>query len=202
MNVFSTAILIVFCSLLGSAFSDTCLECLAINSTVCEGTEVECLGNAGCMTASQIYKHGDKNYKSLYRSCANTTFCGNFASMTQDPNVTIRTYVSCCEGDNCNTNPFYIPTENSTLNGLKCPSAYCEDTTGPCDGDLKMMECRGSETQCINYGGHVQDPNKYQNDYSVQSCINPLGCRLNFKCLIAVEEIKNVRLECSEGVKA
>ncbi|XP_066462621.1 phospholipase A2 inhibitor 31 kDa subunit-like isoform X2 [Eleutherodactylus coqui] len=157
MNVFSTAILIVFCSMLGS---------------------------------------GDKNFKSLYKSCANTALCGGYGSMTQDPNVTIRIYVSCCEGKNCNTNRFYIPTENSTLNGLKCPSAYCENTTGACDGDLKMMACRGSETQCVDFRGRVKDPNDYQDDYCIKACINPLGCRENFKSLIGVQEIKKVKLEC------
>ncbi|XP_066428743.1 phospholipase A2 inhibitor and Ly6/PLAUR domain-containing protein-like [Eleutherodactylus coqui] len=199
MNVFSIAILIVFCSLLGSAFSYKCLSCSPLNSTVCAAKSIDCPTDQ-CMTASQNSTYGGKTFSGVSKGCANDNMCGEYGSVSQDPHVKVRAIATCCNGKNCNTDPFHIPNDNLTLNGVRCPSAYCENTTKECKKGLKIVECRGSETCCFDYRGRIQDPQKIQKDYSVKGCNNPMACECNFNCLLQMKEIKREFLECCNKV--
>ncbi|XP_075697023.1 protein RoBo-1-like [Rhinoderma darwinii] len=194
MNSLSTTFLIVFCALLGSAFSHQCIYCLSTNSTVCNETEVECIGER-CMTGSQYYHNDDKVFYSIYKGCANESLCGAMGSMTRDFNVKIRIYASCCTGNKCNTDAFQLPAEDPKPNGVKCPSCYSKGTTKECTS-TRPMKCTGSEKQCINYRGTVSNPDGSVEKYSVKSCINYDGCLNNFNCLIKVEEQNRVFLKC------
>ncbi|XP_066428744.1 phospholipase A2 inhibitor gamma subunit B-like [Eleutherodactylus coqui] len=200
MNVFSTAILIIFCSLLGSAFSFKCLACSSDTTQTCTGVPIDCPTDQ-CMTVSARSIYGTNNFASIYKSCANTALCGAEGSITENPELKIRVSVNCCQGTNCNTDLYNIPTENSTPNGVNCPSAYCEDTTEPCNTDLKMMACTGSETCCFDYRGKLKGPDKTVKDYSVKGCISPLACKCNFKCLPQMTEIERKSLECCNKVQ-
>ncbi|XP_069802891.1 phospholipase A2 inhibitor and Ly6/PLAUR domain-containing protein-like [Dendropsophus ebraccatus] len=193
MNSFSTTGLLVFCALLGSAFPHQCISCVAENSTVCQESEMECIGSR-CMTASQHYKNGDKEFMSIYKGCDNETLCGVSGSVTEDPDVKIRACAACCSGDFCNNENFQRPEEDSTPNGVKCPSAYCAGTTDECESD-KEIDCTGSEKQCYDYRGKVMNPDGNVGDYSSKGCINAPGCEHNFACLIKVKEIER-KLKC------
>ncbi|XP_056400087.1 phospholipase A2 inhibitor 31 kDa subunit-like [Hyla sarda] len=194
MSSFSTTGLLVFCALLGSAFPLKCISCLSKTSTECEGeSEIECPGN--CMTGSQHFHNGDVDVKSLYKGCANESLCGLFGSLTQENDVTIRVNAVCCSGDKCNDDEFFLPKEDTEPNGLSCPNAYCKGTNEECESDQEI-ECKGSETQCVEYRGRVKNPDDSEDDYSAKGCINPDGCKFNFGILIAVEELERILLDC------
>ncbi|XP_056399855.1 phospholipase A2 inhibitor and Ly6/PLAUR domain-containing protein-like [Hyla sarda] len=194
MSSFSTTGLLFFCALLGSAFSYKCISCISKNSTECEESVIDCVGSR-CMTGSEYYHNGDQTYNIIFKGCANESLCDAVGSVTQDPDVKIRTYAKCCSGDNCNNDKFQLPEEDSTPNGVKCPSSYCKGTTEECKSD-KEIECTGSEKQCYDYRGRIMNPDGSVDDYSSKGCINKPGCMHNFNCLIKVEEIKRTLLKC------
>ncbi|XP_075047602.1 ly6/PLAUR domain-containing protein 8-like [Mixophyes fleayi] len=193
MKSFSTISLFILLVLLGSAFTDKCKSCESLTSTDCEETEIEC-SDAKCLTFSQYYYNDGDVFHSIKKGCANTAPCGVFASMTQE-NVQIRVYTSCCNGELCNNDKFYLPPDDTTLNGKTCPSCYSKGTVDECVSD-KSMKCLGTEVQCLDYRGTVQNPDQTVANYSVKTCINPNACKYKFDVLLEIKEKYRALLAC------
>ncbi|XP_075183701.1 uncharacterized protein LOC142256076 isoform X2 [Anomaloglossus baeobatrachus] len=146
------ASLCLISALVVSALSYKCYSCFATNSTKCNASEIECLGNR-CMTTSQYYDRKVNMFKSILKSCANETMCGTNGSAAMD-NIKYRFYAKCCTGDLCNTDGYELIPEDPSPNGVKCPFAYCIGTFEECNS-TKEINCTGSMNRCFQYRGQV-----------------------------------------------
>ncbi|KAM4015194.1 phospholipase A2 inhibitor NAI-like [Anomaloglossus baeobatrachus] len=180
-------------SLVGSDSSYKCFSCWSYNSTTCNVSATECLGDR-CMTASQYFNIGDKTFKSVYRGCANKTLCGTKGSGIVK-NMKFRFYVFCCTGNLCNNQSYELPLDNLTINGVKCPTALCTGTLEECKSD-KEVNCTGSMDQCMDYRAKLKNPDGTVEKYSAKGCVNSDCCRYNFGSNIGFEEIDREYLKC------
>ncbi|KAM4014733.1 uncharacterized protein ACNLHF_001508 [Anomaloglossus baeobatrachus] len=142
------ALLCMISALTGSVISHRCHYCESRNSTTCEESETECLGNR-CMTGSQHLKLNGTQFNEIYKGCANESLCGINGSLVV-ANTPYQFSVHCCSGDLCNNQKFEIPEQNQTENGVKCLSALCIGTLEECK-TKKKMNCTGSMNRCLDY---------------------------------------------------
>ncbi|KAM4015089.1 phospholipase A2 inhibitor NAI-like [Anomaloglossus baeobatrachus] len=170
-----------------------CYSCESRNSTKCNVSDTECLGNR-CMTVCQYFYSGGKEFKSIYRGCANDTLCGIKGEEMME-NVKFRFHVTCCTGELCNTAQYKLFEEDPTPNGVICPSAYCNNTLEECKSD-KNINCTGSMNKCVEYRAKVRNPDGTVEKYSFKGCVNSDCCRYNFDSNIALEEKHRVLLKC------
>ncbi|KAM4015770.1 uncharacterized protein ACNLHF_002387 [Anomaloglossus baeobatrachus] len=187
------ALLFMISAFVVSVFSYKCNSCFSRNSTTCNESQIECLGDR-CMTASQFYdKEGDV-YKSILKSCANETLCGTNGSVAI-VNVIFRFYANCCTGNLCNTDGYNILAEDPTPNGVICPTAFCTDETKECTSD-KLLNCTGSMKKCFKFRGKALDPSMAWENYSSKGCINDDACKVNFDTAIGVSEGQRQEFIC------
>ncbi|XP_043854651.1 phospholipase A2 inhibitor and Ly6/PLAUR domain-containing protein [Dromiciops gliroides] len=135
-----------------------CLSC-----EVCKDSGPSCTGKLklceakkdACVTVVGLSTTGGKESLDTSKSCMKFKDCySGFISITLGPEDHMVSNSYCCQGDGCNRGSIRIPKNNSTLNGLRCPScmAAFQET---CSGD-EVVQCVGHETQCIYFSGTVQ----------------------------------------------
>ncbi|KAM4015538.1 uncharacterized protein ACNLHF_002195 [Anomaloglossus baeobatrachus] len=187
------ALLFMISAFVISVFSSKCYSGFSRNSTTCNVSETECLGDR-CMTASQYSYNNGIVYKSILKSCANDTMCGAKGSMLVE-NGKFRFFMNCCIGKLCNTDGYQLPPEDPAPNGLECPTAYCTGNLQECKKE-KKMNCTGSMNQCFEFRGDVTDPGDTEGNFSVKGCISSDSCKFNFDSAIGVSEIKKKFVNC------
>ncbi|XP_075184701.1 uncharacterized protein LOC142256731 [Anomaloglossus baeobatrachus] len=141
-----------------SIFSYQCYYAFCRNSTTCNENVTECLGDR-CMTASQYDYIDGTLYRSSMKGCANETVCGADGLAAAAGKFHLIFHVKCCSGNLCNTDGYYLPKEDPTLNGVKCPSAYCTGTLEECESD-EEMDCTGSMDHCFEYRQRIINEGK------------------------------------------
>ncbi|KAM4015894.1 phospholipase A2 inhibitor and Ly6/PLAUR domain-containing protein-like [Anomaloglossus baeobatrachus] len=176
-----------------SVFSYKCYSCWSRNSTTCEESETECLGDR-CMTAFQDFKLDGNVYKSMLKGCANETMCGmNGSAMAENTKFLFVSH--CCNGHLCNNQKYQPPQDNLTTNGVKCPLSMCTETLEECKSD-KEVNCTGSMDRCLEYRATVRDPYGRDRNYSCKGCTDSVACKYNFDSKIVAEEVHRVLFKC------
>ncbi|XP_075184168.1 phospholipase A2 inhibitor and Ly6/PLAUR domain-containing protein-like isoform X1 [Anomaloglossus baeobatrachus] len=170
--------------LLRPVFSYECYSAFYHNSTTYNEHVTECLGDR-CMTASQHTYVNGTIFKSIMKGCANETVCGadGLAKVSEKFNFIF--HVNCCSGNLCNTDGYYLPPEDPTPNGVKCPSAFCTGSLEECESD-EEMECTGSMDRCFEYRQRIINEGGEDQKYSMKGCANYDACSLNFDNDVAV----------------
>ncbi|KAM4016418.1 phospholipase A2 inhibitor and Ly6/PLAUR domain-containing protein-like [Anomaloglossus baeobatrachus] len=198
------ALLCMISAIVSSALSYKCCSCFSGNSTTCKESEIECLGNR-CMTTSQYVVRNEDVFKSILKSCANETLCGTNGSVTIG-HLKLRFYAKCCTGHLCNIGGYELPVEDPTLNGVKCPFAYCIGTFDECNS-TKEMNCTGSMNRCFQFTGQMLLPDKQYvcpkgfyadtwKNVSGKGCTNDDACKYNFQNVIGVSERPGIEIKC------
>ncbi|KAM4015052.1 phospholipase A2 inhibitor 31 kDa subunit-like [Anomaloglossus baeobatrachus] len=187
------ALLCVISALVGSVFSNKCHLCWSHNSTTCNVTETECLGDR-CMTASQYFNADKTVFKSIYKGCANDTLCETKGSGMVEK-LNFRFYAHCCTGDLCNNQTYQLHEEDLTPNGKICPTALCLDTLEECETD-KKMNCTGSMDRCLEYRAKLRNPDDTVVEYSVKGCVNSDCCNYNFDSIVGFKVLHRELLKC------
>ncbi|XP_077113482.1 phospholipase A2 inhibitor and Ly6/PLAUR domain-containing protein-like [Ranitomeya variabilis] len=187
------ALLCVISALVVSVSSYKCYSGFSRNSTTCDESETECLGNR-CMTVCQYSDYNGRMFKSIMKGCANETMCGANGSATVE-HIKYRFHVNCCTGDLCNSDGYKLPSEDPTPNGVKCPTAYCMGSLQECKSE-KEMNCTGSMDQCFEFRSDVIDPGQKEIKISVKGCMNADSCKFNFDCAIGISEVKKKFVMC------
>ncbi|KAM4015638.1 phospholipase A2 inhibitor and Ly6/PLAUR domain-containing protein-like [Anomaloglossus baeobatrachus] len=187
------ALLCTISALAGSVFSYKCYSCMCRNSTKCQETVTECLGDR-CMAASQYYYVNGKELKSFYKGCANETLCEKKGSGVIK-NVKFFMETLCCIGELCNNQVYELPKEDPTPNGVECPFSFCLGTLEECKTD-KKIKCTGSMDRCIDYRATLRIEYARDTNYSGKGCVNNDTCRYNIDSNIGLEEIHRGHLKC------
>ncbi|KAM4015892.1 phospholipase A2 inhibitor and Ly6/PLAUR domain-containing protein-like [Anomaloglossus baeobatrachus] len=186
-------LLCVISAIVISVFSYKCHSCWSRNSTTCDVSETECLGDR-CMTVCQYFKLDGYEFKSMLKGCANETMCGMNGSATAE-NTKFLFESHCCNGHLCNNQTYQSPEDNLTTNGVKCPLSMCPGTLEECKSE-KEVNCTGSMDRCLDYRGTARDPYGKERKYSGKGCTNSVACEYNFASQILTEETHRVLLKC------
>ncbi|KAM4015639.1 phospholipase A2 inhibitor gamma subunit B-like isoform 1-T2 [Anomaloglossus baeobatrachus] len=186
-------LLYMISALVVSVFSYNCYSCSSRNSTTCNDTETECLGDR-CMTAYQYVNLYEKKVNSIYNGCANESLCGAKGSGMVE-HVKFKFFAHCCTGNLCNNQTYEPPEDDLTPNGLKCPYSFCIGTLKECKSD-KEINCTGSMNQCLEYRATLRNPDGTIANYSAKGCTNSDACQYNFDSKIAFQEIHRALLKC------
>ncbi|XP_069804308.1 phospholipase A2 inhibitor PIP-like isoform X1 [Dendropsophus ebraccatus] len=194
--------LFVFGTLIASAQSSTCSKCWAVGDTECCGDKtIECPGSS-CMTISEYCILGDKESRTIRRTCGDNTTCGICFSVTTNKGLTVLASSQCGTGDKSNADLNYQITckalENE--NGLSCPACYLNNSMDGCEA-TDRVKCRGAETECVDYAGKVQISDGEIQAISAQGCIMKNGCAIGFAGLPGAKQIKENKFTCRPADK-
>ncbi|XP_063291942.1 phospholipase A2 inhibitor and Ly6/PLAUR domain-containing protein-like [Pelobates fuscus] len=143
-------LIIIVCSALvtiGAALK--CEVCYSPSSNSCSGHYETCSSSQDrCMETLTQTSMGDVESVVFEKSCGSLYKCTHPASMTA-PNYRVSVTTLCCDTDYCNNRTMNWKTENSTLNGMNCPSCFSKNSE-TCD-KLIPLNCTGNETHCIQF---------------------------------------------------
>ncbi|XP_074048825.1 phospholipase A2 inhibitor and Ly6/PLAUR domain-containing protein isoform X2 [Macrotis lagotis] len=168
--------LTVLCTLLSPAQSLYCEVCKSSGPTctgklkLCEAKKDACVTVIGVSTAAL----GNKESVDTSKSCMKYKDCySGFISTTLGRGDHMVTNSYCCQEDGCNQGTIPIPKNNSTLNGLSCPScmATFQET---CSGE-EVVQCLGQETHCLYLSGVVQT-GLFNTKFATRGCATKSAC--------------------------
>ncbi|XP_069804309.1 uncharacterized protein [Dendropsophus ebraccatus] len=112
--------LFVFGTLIASAQSSTCSKCWAVGDTECCGDKtIECPGSS-CMTISEYCILGDKESRTIRRTCGDNTTCGICFSVTTNKGLTVLASSQCGTGDKSNADLNYQNGEIQAISAQGC----------------------------------------------------------------------------------
>ncbi|XP_044527151.1 phospholipase A2 inhibitor and Ly6/PLAUR domain-containing protein [Gracilinanus agilis] len=127
-----------------------------------------------CVTVVGLSVTGKKKSLDTSKSCIKFKDCySGLISTSLGPQDHMVSNSHCCQEDGCNQGSIPIPENNSTLNGLRCPScmAAFQDT---CAGE-KVVQCVGPETRCIYFSGTVQT-GFFTTKFATRGCASKSAC--------------------------
>uniref|UniRef100_A0A670IP72 UPAR/Ly6 domain-containing protein n=1 Tax=Podarcis muralis TaxID=64176 RepID=A0A670IP72_PODMU len=138
----------------------------------------------------------------VIKSCIDTELCdADYASSSITSSMYIRSKISCCKTDMCNSGPPEMPeSETRESNGLKCPSCF-SILTDDCEG-LKTVSCRNEEDQCFYVGGRMKFGGSILMG-AVRGCATSSTCDYNQGLLetdLESSGFKITQLECTEAM--
>ncbi|KAM8927809.1 phospholipase A2 inhibitor and Ly6/PLAUR domain-containing protein [Pelodytes ibericus] len=127
----------------------TCMQCSSYTDTPCTGTSQTCPSSSDVCATTRIRNSGNLWQNSFYiRSCVSVSECDIKGTVT-GLYVTTLSSTTCCNTTDCVPSAPSLPAENSTANGLFCPS-YVDSTMEPCD-IKNQTQCTGDQNLCIRY---------------------------------------------------
>ncbi|XP_075695911.1 phospholipase A2 inhibitor and Ly6/PLAUR domain-containing protein-like [Rhinoderma darwinii] len=200
MTQFVPVLTILF-AFIATGSSLKCLECTNTSAGFCRGVSYKCASRAtGCIKTLEITKIGDKVYKSFLRACNDDDhLCDrDFVMNSGHGNKHARIITKCCTTDDCNTCKMKVSPYNSTINNLICPVCY---TYNSYDCVSKgYIQCRGYETECIDFAATLHRQGSPDFKFSLMGCITSGGCSLGPKIVPAAKIVDAKRLSCTSAV--
>ncbi|KAG8573826.1 hypothetical protein GDO81_012573, partial [Engystomops pustulosus] len=188
-----------------------CNSCLDRTSDHCNSiAEVTCVGFSQCATVAGFIKIGDVKTPFIYNGCPFDVPNKSWLFISAK-GFYMQSYVTYCSWEKCNMNywkshthlvvypnvakqvsvdPFLVPQDAETSNGLSCDSCYEEGTVEGCTAS-ERIDCGGDQTICVDYRGVVKNPDRTIKSISLKGCANPLAYRKIslFYCLVEVQRI-------------
>ncbi|XP_007505565.1 phospholipase A2 inhibitor and Ly6/PLAUR domain-containing protein [Monodelphis domestica] len=152
----------------------SCETCRSSGPT-CSGRLKVCEAEKdACVTVVGLSVTGKKKSLDTSKSCIKFKDCySGFISTTLGQQDHMVSNSHCCQEDGCNQGSIPSPENNSTVNGLHCPScmAAFHDT---CAGE-KVVQCVGPETHCIYFSGTVQT-GFFTTKFATRGCASKSAC--------------------------
>ncbi|XP_056397821.1 phospholipase A2 inhibitor NAI-like [Hyla sarda] len=180
------ALLCIVYVLVISAESLTCKSCSNPNGETCSSEEsIECEDASGCVTVAGFTRFNSTKYPFIHKGCPIDIKCGTWLCVTSGE-LDFQSYVSCCEGENCNPE-YFIPFDDSTENCVTCPYCYEEDNLDGCKSETQER-CRGDNNLCVEYRGRIRKPDGSEPHVSFKSCANTVAFN-KFSLVFGLQEI-------------
>ncbi|KAM9039214.1 phospholipase A2 inhibitor and Ly6/PLAUR domain-containing protein [Sarcophilus harrisii] len=156
----------------------------SLSCEVCKDSGPSCAGKLklcepekdACVTVVGLSTTGNRVSVDTSKSCMKYKDCySGFISTTLGHGDHMVSNSFCCQEDGCNKGRIPTPEDNSTLNGLRCPSckAAFQET---CSGD-QAVQCVGHETQCIYFSGIVQT-GIINTRFATRGCATSSACHI------------------------
>ncbi|XP_077192949.1 phospholipase A2 inhibitor and Ly6/PLAUR domain-containing protein-like isoform X1 [Paroedura picta] len=158
-----------------------CQTCFAANSN-CSGPIRVCGPEFdACQSLVVETKTPRKTHKTIKKTCTNLSRCTPGAIfMDLETGYQESGNNICCTTDGCNTDSLTVPTRNETLNGLRCPFCFAEESE-PCKKD-DVINCRGWENQCFTRGAGRQTVTTINSVTTVSYEFTQKGCATKSFC--------------------
>ncbi|XP_013920903.1 PREDICTED: phospholipase A2 inhibitor and Ly6/PLAUR domain-containing protein [Thamnophis sirtalis] len=105
-----------------------------------------------CLTFVGINYMGSEKITETVKGCSVRSAClPGPISVTINSQIYFWSNSSCCQGDQCNNQKLDMPAENTTLNGLSCPTCFIL-ASDECD-EMESLNCVGEDNHCITTSG-------------------------------------------------
>nr|QDH44591.1 sodefrin precursor-like factor E [Boana cinerascens] len=153
-----------------------CINCTANSGVDCDGESVECENEGDfCQKATSIRSvYGQLRYQ-VIKGCKSVSgSCNKFVNANTNE-FWLLLYSECCYDDNCNTGEIYMPKQNTTENGLNCPSSLVIGSD-QCGTGNETVPCKGDQTVCFMFAADGTGPDKA--NYCMKGCISEGVCEL------------------------
>ncbi|XP_060100779.1 phospholipase A2 inhibitor and Ly6/PLAUR domain-containing protein-like isoform X1 [Heteronotia binoei] len=183
-----------------------CKNRTALQCEICTGLGHNCTGKTEtcppghdfCGTTLFESKQEEILVHGIIKNCIPSSVC---AAGSSDINLgekgRSRTHVFCCQGDTCNaaTAAKFMPSE-AKLNGLQCPACYASLDESCNDADI--VNCVGSEFQCIDLAGYVHYDESSQR-IAMKGCATESVCSASVGGAATFAGVSSAitKLECS-----
>ncbi|XP_054845108.1 phospholipase A2 inhibitor CNF-like [Eublepharis macularius] len=156
----------------------------ALQCEICMGLGHNCTGRLETCPADHNFcgttlfesKHAEISVHGIIKNCIPSNVCANGSSdINLGEKGRSRTHVFCCQGDACNaaTAARFMPSE-ARPNGLQCPACYASLDDSCSDAD--MVDCVGSEFQCIDLAGYVHLDDESSQRIAMKGCATESVC--------------------------
>uniref|UniRef100_A0A803KEJ2 UPAR/Ly6 domain-containing protein n=1 Tax=Xenopus tropicalis TaxID=8364 RepID=A0A803KEJ2_XENTR len=144
-------------------------ECSRFNTTMCTGSETFCVEYEVRTEA------GNDSYPTILKSCSQNPEMCNISYHLSTTTTRMELTSSCCDTEFCNNDTMHTPSQNTTENGIECPSCF-EMNADSCEAN-ETIRCTGSENKCISFSGKMSDSE--QGDcipFALQGCATEDTC--------------------------
>ncbi|XP_056399467.1 phospholipase A2 inhibitor gamma subunit B-like isoform X2 [Hyla sarda] len=179
----------------GQGSSLSCTVCLAQNATFCTGNNVTCPPGRVCGSSRTVnMEDGIKKNEFSGRSCVPEDQCQGPGSFSTHNSQSKKGF-SCCNTDNCTPPPPVLPPDNTTPNGLTCPTCTA-DGVDWCDTG-RTMGCTGDETMCILQYSKMSGT--LSRDSVLRGCATPTICNIGNQTLVTDGISVEVQISCTGG---
>ncbi|OCT73268.1 phospholipase A2 inhibitor and Ly6/PLAUR domain-containing protein [Xenopus laevis] len=197
MRMFLTSVCI-FCVFITAGNCLLCTECNNQTSSSCEGSLVTCESCLTVITDVQI-QNGNASSPTIFKSCnMNPEMC-NISYHLSTTTTHMGLTSSCCDTEFCNNATMHTPSQNTTENGMECPSCF-EMNANFCEAN-DTVRCTGSENKCISFYGKMSDSD--QGDciqFALQGCATENICYSSDIPLIPVTRLCEASTtQCFDG---
>lgn len=126
-----------------------CEVCYSLSSNRCSGHYKTCDPSQNrCMETLTLTSLGDVKSVVFKKSCGSIYNCTHPASITA-PGYRVSVTTMCCDTDYCNNRTLNWKTDNSTQNGISCPS--CLALNSETCAKHTPMYCKGNELYCVEF---------------------------------------------------
>ncbi|XP_078507235.1 phospholipase A2 inhibitor and Ly6/PLAUR domain-containing protein-like [Lissotriton helveticus] len=176
-----------------------CELCMNPKGTTCSGDKTTCDASVThCDNTYLEVEHEGQTTLMAFKSCAEPRNCKSYLFSETIGDFRLRMKKDFCDKDNCNSNEIKLPPRNLTLNGVRCPLCYAENTT-TCKTNNVFQMCTGLETKCMDFGGKVRKFDKIVTAAS-KNCVNKQPCedRMLYCHGGPIVEVEHFR--CSDGL--
>ncbi|KAM4651018.1 phospholipase A2 inhibitor gamma subunit B-like isoform 1-T2 [Discoglossus pictus] len=164
--------------------SSRCLQCSNLMGETCEEESVPCKGDSKCFVRSELYKFGDIEFKAFIKGCAETSTCDYEGDLSSTLRNRLILNMTCCTGDNCNTDKFELPPVNVNPEGKQCPTCFDHNSSEECK-NVEDMICQNKEDKCFTYIGKIRIPDGREFQFSNKGCISDVFCKEDFFPLLS-----------------
>ncbi|KAM4651806.1 phospholipase A2 inhibitor and Ly6/PLAUR domain-containing protein-like [Discoglossus pictus] len=171
-----------------------CQECFNDTSTSCTGHLTTC---GSCLTIVTEKVEGANNTSYMVqKSCSLIPQVCNTSYSFTAGNISESFTSSCCETNQCNNGVIKAVPQNTTENGVRCPSCIVTNAENCTANETK--KCTGLETKCITFSGKIFEKGVF-NQYAFQGCATENICTAEKFPSVLTQLKDGFKLNCSEG---
>ncbi|XP_040183331.1 phospholipase A2 inhibitor and Ly6/PLAUR domain-containing protein-like [Rana temporaria] len=197
---------LIFSGVIATGSAKSCYTCkvLGEGNNDCPGDLQECPNEDDfCVNQREssriVTPSGIDNKVTIKKGCmpiANKNVCQQQPIALDCNEMTFSLYSECCFEDECNLKGLQIPADNTTKNGLECPTCFVEEKEACPKAEPK--KCTGNANICLDFTGHVQRPDDANKLYAFQGCADENICKINLKDLPGCEVGDDAKLTCTQ----
>uniref|UniRef100_A0A8C5QUT2 UPAR/Ly6 domain-containing protein n=1 Tax=Leptobrachium leishanense TaxID=445787 RepID=A0A8C5QUT2_9ANUR len=149
--------LCVLSVLISTGYSLSCIKCMKMGESNCEGLSVTCSPDEACAASYSVSSSGGvKMFEAYLRDCVSKKDCDVKGSYTVVRNVQSKVASTCCYTDNCTPPRPILPEDNYEPNGLTC--RVCFSPNSDWCSSTNTIDCQGDENMCILQSSRVKGP--------------------------------------------
>lgn len=186
---------LILSSLISTAFSLTCIECVGPGDKPCHGPTVTCPPDTVCVATVESNTKDGKDM-TIRQYCGKSSMCSYSGSLTTSVGVR-RISSACCYTSNCSPSVPKFPTEKTDKNGISCKTCVADKETS-CDSEI---DCTGDEKECVSMS-IISKTGLLSPSAFLRGCGTPGWCKIEDREIQYGEQTAKITITCSKGSDA